>query len=98
MSYLPPTPDLQVVRFRLELPGGPEAPQTVSVVATGESVYRRGPLWTEASSWTEPDDQKVAPADWIHHIALATIQDRPNTQERLVFSLTGGLGVQEPLF
>lgn len=98
MSYLPPTPPLQLVRFRLELPHDPEAPQAVTVHATGESVLRRGPLWTESASWSDPDDHGIPPADWVHHIALAALQDRPNTSERLLFALTGGLGLQEPLF
>ena len=59
MSYLPPTPPLQLIRFRIELPHEPEGPQAVTVHATGESVLRRGPLWTESASWSDPDDHGI---------------------------------------
>lgn len=89
---------LHKVRFTLELPTGPE-PGVVSAYVTGESGTKRGRLWHEANVWTEgQDDCRHAPADWIHHVALTAVQDRPNSQERLLFGLTGGLGVQDPLF
>lgn len=98
MAYLPPTPALQSVQFTLELPEHPDSPPAILARATGRSAYKRGSLWHEQSTWTHPEDLRNAPADWIHHIALTALQDKPNTQERLLFSLTGGLGMQDPLF
>ena len=89
---------LRTVRFQLELPQGPE-PGAVLVYVWGESDTKRGRLWHEANQWIEgEDDCRHAPADWIHHIALTVIQDRPNTSERLLFGLTGGRDLQDPLF
>lgn len=98
MTYLPPVPPLHVVRFTLTWPEDPDDP-TLLAQAVGESSYKRGRLWTESATFAPAEDKmKLAPADWVHHIALTALQDRPNTQERLVFGLTGGLGVQDPLF
>ena len=73
--------------------------ETIVARATGESTYRRQRLWTEVSTFTaDHDDLRHAPADWINHIALVALQDRPNSSERLIFGLTGGLGVQEQLW
>lgn len=92
------THELQRVRFTLELPTS-ALPGVVRGTAIGESEFRRAPLWAESTSWNErEDDARHAPADWLHHLALTALQDRPNSQERLLFGLTGGLGVQDPLF
>lgn len=98
MAYLPPTPPLHLVTFTLRLPDDPGAAVPITARAVGSSGYRRLPLWSESSVWDDGDDTRHAPADWLHHIALTVLQDRPNTSERLLFSLTGGLGVQDPLF
>lgn len=98
-NYVPtPTPELRVVHFRLELPG-PDTPGVVNGLAQGRSPNRRVALWSEANVWTdEQADLRHDPADWLHHIALTALQDRPNSTARLLFGLTGGLGVQDPLF
>lgn len=89
---------LRRVRLLVELPSGPE-PGAVMAYMWGESDTQRGRLWHEAGQWLEgQDDTRHAPADWIHHMALTCIQDRPNTSERLLFGLTGGMGLQDPLF
>lgn len=96
--YAVPTPRLEQVVFTLDIveTGGIDG---VSARAHGTSTFKRRALWTEAASWSEDSaDLRHEPADWIHHIALAALQDRPNNTERLLFSLTGGLGQQNPLF
>lgn len=98
MAYLPPTPPLHRVSFTLVLPEDPTVRVPVTASAVGSSAYKRLPLWTESSVWADEEDVRHAPADWLHHLALTALQDRPNTSERLLFSLTGGLGVQDPLF
>lgn len=88
---------LRTVQFRLELDSGPHD-DTIVTYAHGYSPNRRTHLWSEANVFSPVEhDLKVEPADWIHHVALCALQDRPNTQERLLFSLTGGLGQQDPL-
>lgn len=97
MSYST-SPHLHVVTFRLEMPEDPSADGPVVTHAAGNSPYKRRTLWHESNVFGADEDLRHAPADWIHHLALVSLQDRPNTQERLIFSLTGGLGVQDPLF
>lgn len=98
MSYLPPTPALHRVTLVLEFSEDPDDP-TVTARASGESAYKRGRLWQESAVFTPSDhDLRIEPADWLHHLALVALQDRPNTPERLVFGLTGGLGCQDPLW
>lgn len=96
--YAVPTPRLQQVVFTLDIVES-DPVDVVTVRAHGTSEYRRRVLWHEHSSWSEDSsDIRHEPADWVHHVALAALQDRPNTSERLIFSLTGGLGQQDPLF
>lgn len=90
---------LTEVRFTLQL-SHPDVEVPVIVgLAQGSGETKRTSLWTESNIWTGDElAQGNVVADWVHHIALAALQDRPNTSERLLFSLTGGLGVQDPLF
>lgn len=89
---------LDVIHARLELHGTPEEGMVTGLMR-GVSHGKRRNLWTEANAWeSETADLRMAPADWVHHVALVALQDRPNTGERLLFGLTGGLGVQDPLF
>lgn len=98
MSYYVPEPPLALVTFRIELPVGPSADGPVVCHAAGQSPMKRRSLWSESNVFNSDDDLKHAPADWVHHLALTALQDRPNSQERLLFGLTGGLGIQDPLF
>lgn len=97
MSFQPHTPPLLIVNVRLEFPADPDADAPIVVHATGSSPMRRRALWVESNVYGPDEDLRHAPADWIHHVALAVLQDRPNSQERLIFALTGGLGIQETL-
>lgn len=91
--------DLEVVRFTLGLGGGQGGVPIINGVAQGISSGKRTPLWTETNVWNGEDhDTNHEPADWVHHLALVALQDRPNSSERLIFGLTGGLGLQDPLF
>lgn len=98
MSYLPPTPPLHVVQATLTFSNDPTVPPGITGRVVGSSEYKRLPLWTESSVWDTGDDLLMAPADWIHHVVLVALQDRPNTSERLLFGLTGGLGQQLNMF
>lgn len=94
MTYSHQAPPLHVVTFRIEMAEDP-VDESIVTRAFGESNYRRQRLWTETNTFNvHDDDLRHAPADWMHHIALTALQDRPNTPERLVFGLTGGLGYQ----
>lgn len=90
--------ELRVIRATITLPSSAEeGPTTAHVI--GETPTKRAPLWSETNAWGPPlDDRYLEVGDWVHHVVLASLQDRPNTGERLLFSLTGGLGVQDPLF
>lgn len=91
--------ELEVVRLRLGLGTGADGVDIINGVAQGTSGGKRTPLWTETAVWNSQDhDTRHEPGDWVHHIALACLQDRPNSAERLLFSLTGGLGIGDPLF
>lgn len=89
---------LHTVEFRLELPTRPGV-RVLNGLAVGHSTNKRRPLWTEANVWTNADaDLDVEPADWVHHIALCALQDRPTDAASLLMSLTGGEGEQLNLF
>lgn len=98
MTYLPVNHRLTTVSLTLQFPGPPDEDGPVYGVASGRSQTRRAPLWQETNSWADGADLRHEPADWLHHIALVALQDRPNSTERLLFGLTGGLGLQDPLF
>lgn len=93
-----PAHRLETVSFTIGLGPHPEL-AVVDVVAEGRSSTCRHALWRETNIYNAfSADLLIEPADWIHHIALTALQDRPNSQERLLFGLTGGLGYQDPLF
>lgn len=69
----------------------------VTVHASGESPLKRTSLWVIDEAWAE-DNPVYGPYDMVSHLVLAVAQDRPNTKERLIFSMNGGLGwVEEEL-
>lgn len=69
----------------------------ISLHAAGESDLQRSSLWVHDEVWPE-DDPVYGPYDAASHLILACAQDRPNTKERLFFSLNGGIGwVEEEL-
>lgn len=70
----------------------------IKLQAQGWSENQRKALWTTSEEW-QGDDPVYGPSDAAHHLVLAILQDRPNTQERLFFSLNGGIGwVEEEMF
>lgn len=69
----------------------------VTLHAAGRSDLKRTNLWTHDEVWAE-DNPVYGPYDAVSHLVLACAQDRPNTKERLFFSLNGGLGwIEETL-
>jgi hypothetical protein len=98
-EWRPPAHRLRTVTARLWLPSLEEPPTPWTGIVQGGSPTRRAPLWSESNLWDEDVAQQGNEvADWFHHILLCAVQDQPNSQERLLFSLTGGLGQQDPLF
>lgn len=98
-DFRPPHHRLRTVTARLWLPSDEEPPTPWTGIVQGASPTRRAFLWSESNSWDEDVAERGNEiADWFHHIFLCAIQDKPNSQERLLFSLTGGLGDQSPLF
>ena len=90
----------KLTRITSTLEFGPPCEEGV-VVGTihGWSSTKRGALWSEHNLWqADDDDVLMAPADWLHHIHLVGMQDKPNSKPRLIYGLTGGLGFQDPMF
>lgn len=75
---------------------GPYATATLKV--TGRSNTKRTALWNyaEVMDHDVQRDKGYALNDAVAHIVLACHQDRPNTLERLKFSLSGGVYWTEP--
>jgi len=77
--YGPPDHSLDRLAARLTLPSrrnGYVAQATLS----GESETKRGSLWTVQESWTQAEqDRGLQVADWMSHLVLVAIQDRPIT-------------------
>lgn len=63
----------------------------ISLHAAGRSPLKRTNLWTLDEVWAE-DNPVYGPYDAVSHLVLVCAQDRPNTKERLFFSMNGGLG------
>lgn len=98
-DFRPPHHRLRTVTARLWLPSPEEPLTTWTGIVQGGSPTRRAALWSESNTWNDDDTAHgLEVADWFHHIFLCAVQDQPNSQERLLFSLTGGLGQQDPLF
>lgn len=92
-----PTPTLETIEIRLELTGHGETP-AISGFAAGRSSYQRRNLWTLGEVWMGDGNHGLEPVDWMSHVVLTALQDRPNTRERLDFGLRGGLPLQGDLF
>lgn len=96
--YGPPNHRLTRITAQLDLGTGEENDVILGRVF-GWSITQRGRLWAEHSSWVAPQDDVVrTPGDWLHHVVLVALEDRPNSQERLDYGLVGGVGIQDPLF
>jgi len=79
--------------------GSPTEEGLVIATIHGWSSTKRGALWSEGNLWQEGEaDLRMEPADWIHHVHLVALQDKPNSKQRLIYGLTGGAGFQDPLF
>lgn len=87
--YGQPRHQLETVTVRITLPS-PTNGHVTQARIVGETSTRRATLWSESVSWTA---QEVAhglqAADWVNHVVLCTLQDRPATQEALDNSLIG---------
>lgn len=93
-----PRRKLTTVSLRLDLPSDLTGGALIAQ-AHGISPYKRERLWTDTNVFEANEcDLRLTPADWVHHIALCAIQDKPATQEDYIASLTGGLGIQGEMF
>ena len=98
-TYGPPMHRLEQVRMTLDL-ATPRWPDVTACKITGWSNTKRAPLWSEGETWspTEVHPSGLEIGDWVHHVILCATQDRPASQEELLYSLTGGMGEQRTLF
>lgn len=87
--YGKPTHDLEVVTARIILPS-PANGHVTQARVVGEASTRRTTLWNESASWTpEEAAAGLQPTDWVAHILLCALQDRPRDQGGLDNSLIG---------
>nr|CRY96645.1 hypothetical protein [uncultured prokaryote] len=77
--YGPPDHSLDRLSARLTIPSRRNG-YIASVTVNGESETKRGNLWTAQESWTQAEqDRGLQVADWLQHLVLVSIQDRPIT-------------------
>lgn len=94
--WQPPRHQLDRIEVTVRLPDEPD-PTSTSIAVHGRSSTKRSDLWT----YQEYFDDTVTAAkgygvgDALHHIVLVCMQDRPNTLERLQFSLRGGIAYEQ---
>lgn len=98
-TYGPPSHVLEVVTFTLRLPSRRNGHQTRLELA-GSTETKRGPLFHRADLWGPDEAAGGLPVvDHLTWLALACVQDRPNTPEAFAASLTPGASVEAvPLF
>lgn len=87
--YGPPDHVLERLEFKLYLPTRRNG-RHAQLTAHGFSETKRGSLWTVQERWSG-EEQRVGlqPCDALHHLALASWQDRPITQTGVELALTG---------
>lgn len=84
-----PTHELESIRVVVNLPS-PQNGHVTSVRVLGETSTQRATLWSESASWTADEvTHGLQPTDWIGHVLLTALQDRPKDQEALDNGLTG---------
>lgn len=87
--YGQPRHQLETVTVRITLPS-PTNGFVTQARAVGEASTRRTSLWSESVSWSADEvTHGLQPADWVNHVVLCTLQDRPASQEALDDSLIG---------
>lgn len=98
MNPYQPHHRLSTIDVSLTLPPHDDLDGPIIAVVRGRSATKRVNLWIESGTWdaSEPHRQNNV-ADWVQHVILCAVQDRPNSTERLMFSLTGGLAGQDQL-
>lgn len=89
MAYPSPTQPLETVTFTLHVPTYRNDRRT-RLHVTGSSEHRRNVLWSYSEEWslTEQEDG-LQPCDVVHHLALCSWQDRPNSRFLLDRSMRG---------
>lgn len=98
MNPFQPSHKLLTVTAKITLPPAHDLAGPVHASVRGESETKRVPLWIESNVWDYTDEHRTNHVvDWCNHVLLSALQDRPNTPERMLFSLTGGLGAQDRL-
>lgn len=96
--YGDPLHDLEQVTFTLTLPRTTNGHLT-TVSAAGRSSTCRTALWTAEESW-QRDAQRhgYEPGDYVSHVVMVAMQDRPSSQLQVDACLVGEGWAQDPLF
>lgn len=85
--YGPAEHALESLEVRLTLPTRRNG-RLAQLTVHGNSTTKRGSLWTVQEQWTHAEQQHgLQPADMLHHLVLASFQDRPVTSGGLQRSL-----------
>ena len=88
-NVTPLQPPLDRVTFSLHLPRHQNDFAT-TVTAVGTSELRRSHLWVISESWTRPStNYDYDAATFLHHVALVSISDQPNTRAKLDAQMRG---------
>lgn len=67
------------------------------LTGVGSSLSKRGSLWSYRADFEQT--QQIEVSDHVAHLTICALQDTPLDQERLEYSLSGGLGWEDiPLF
>lgn len=96
--YGHPTHELETVTATLKLPT-PRTGLDTTLEVQGRSSTQRRALWSYRESWGAGEQRGgLEPADTLHWLILAAIQDRPGSPEGLKRSITpqGWQDVQLP--
>lgn len=89
------THHLESVQVTIHLPSS-DTPDATTIEVVGRASTKRGSLWSYREVFSTDDDpgKMLGPTDVLQHLLLCVLQDEPNTQERLNYSLSGGMGYQ----
>lgn len=87
--YGKPSHELESIRVVVTLPS-PENGHLTAVRILGETTTQRSSLWSESASWSADEvTNGLQPTDWVAHVLLVALQDRPSNQEALDNGLIG---------
>lgn len=95
LRWITPRPTLDDFEIRVSLAETPSG-LLATVWAAGYCRRKRGTIWTHSETIAVETDRYAA-GDLIHHLALCSLQDRPNSNAALTRALIGSAWDQPEL-